>query len=432
MNAAPPSTDAAHHRRTAVRLGILFGGLYFIQGIVEPQSGVIYQPLLALLTAAGFSTEARGVFMSHIGLPWSFKPVFGLLSDFVPIAGYRRRSWLVLSGALTALGYGVLAIFPAARASYGGLLAAMFVANLAVAFTDVVVDATMVEAGQPLGMTGRLQSIQWGCMSGAIALAKLAGGYVAEPEWRHLGFVLCAVISCGTIVLTLWGVPEKRDAIPTQDAGSAIRSFGRAFRSPVILLGGAFLLLLNFNPFSGEVINAYETDVLQFDKPLIGRLDSASAWSQMAASFLYATYCTRVRFSVLVHASVLLGILSNLGYWWLQDSSSAVPIFLFTGFVYQTATMIQLDLAARVCPPQIAGTMFALLMALSNTGITLSSYFGGGWYDGLRANYGDRTAFHLLVAIGACFTAGCWVLVPWMLRLAAKHDAERASAESAA
>lgn len=408
----------------------MFGGLYFIQGILEPQEGMIYQPLMAVLTALGLTTEARGVFMSWVGVPWSFKPIYGLLSDFVPIAGYRRRSWLLLTGAVAVLGYGVLAFVPDARHATLVLLCCFVTANLALAFTDVIVDAAMVETGQPLGITGRLQSIQWGCMYAAVALAKLAGGYLTTPDGQQIAFVLCAVIGCGTLALTLWGVREPRYAIPSQDLGSALRAFGRAFQSPVILLGGGFLFLLNFNPFTGEVLNAYETNELKFSPETIGHLSSLQAWAQMGASFLYAAYCTRIRFSWLVHASVALGILSTVGYWGLHGASSAVPIFLLTGFAYQTATMIQLDLAARVCPPQIAGTMFALLMALSNSGISASSYFGGWWYDALTARYGPQIAFDLLVTVGAGFTAMCWLPVPWMLRIAARHDA--AQAEEAA
>ena len=426
------TTSDATRRRTIIRLGIVFGGLYFIQGILEPQEGMIYQPLMAMLTVLGLTTEGRGVFMSWVGFPWSFKPIYGLLSDFLPIAGYRRRSWLLLTGGAAVLGYGVTAFFPAARTSTLVLLCCFATANLALAFTDVIVDAAMVETGQPLGITGRLQSIQWGCMYAAVALAKLAGGYLTTPNGQELALLLCTAIGCGTLALTLWGVREPRYAIPPQDLGSALRAFGRAFQSPVILLGGGFLFLLNFNPFTGEVLNAYETNELKFSPETIGHLSSLQAWAQMGASFLYATYCTRIRFPWLVHASVAFGILPTVGYWGLHGTTAAVPIFLLTGFAYQTATMIQLDLAARVCPPQIAGTMFALLMALSNSGISASSYFGGWWYDALTRRHGTHVAFDLLVAIGAGFTATCWVLVPGMLRIAARHDAAHAVSGAAA
>ena len=34
------------------------------------------------------------------GLPWLVKPLYGFLSDSVPLFGYRRRSYLVACGAV--------------------------------------------------------------------------------------------------------------------------------------------------------------------------------------------------------------------------------------------------------------------------------------------------------------------------------------------
>ncbi len=41
--------------------------------------------------------------------PWVMKPLYGFLSDTVPIFGYRRRSYLIICGILGAR------LFPAAR-----------------------------------------------------------------------------------------------------------------------------------------------------------------------------------------------------------------------------------------------------------------------------------------------------------------------------
>ena len=40
------------------------------------------------------------LFMSIIHLPWSIKILYGLISDNVPIAGTRRKSYIVLMGLL--------------------------------------------------------------------------------------------------------------------------------------------------------------------------------------------------------------------------------------------------------------------------------------------------------------------------------------------
>ena len=44
-------------------------------------------------------------FMALLYLPWVFKPVFGLITDFVPLAGFRRKSYLFLSSTVAVRGF---------------------------------------------------------------------------------------------------------------------------------------------------------------------------------------------------------------------------------------------------------------------------------------------------------------------------------------
>ena len=81
-----------------------------------------------------------------LAIPWALKPLYGLISDLRPLAGSRRRGYLIAAGAMARSG------FLAAPASPGfGLLAWLSAATLAVAFADVAADALMIEVGGPLG-----------------------------------------------------------------------------------------------------------------------------------------------------------------------------------------------------------------------------------------------------------------------------------------
>ena len=177
----------------------------------------------------------------------------------------------------------------------------------------------------------------------------------------------------------------------------------------------ALLFLWNFNPFSSNVQQDYLTKELHFSEQFYGNLISVQSIGTTIACVTYFFYCRRVPLGLLVHLSIATGVASTLTYWLVFDTASAVAASLIFGLAYQTGLLIQLDLAARVCPTESAGTMFALLMAISNTGTTFGIYLGGGWYDGLAAALESRAlAFHTLVGIGAAFTAACWLIVPLM------------------
>src|SRR3954447_17698242 len=90
-------------RRRGLELGLLFGALSFLQGIGEPTDGLIAQPVRTLLRSWGRSTGEIAVFAALLAIPWSLKPLYGLLSDFVPLVGSRRKGYLIVASAVMAL-----------------------------------------------------------------------------------------------------------------------------------------------------------------------------------------------------------------------------------------------------------------------------------------------------------------------------------------
>jgi BT1 family. len=188
----PGTCEAGDVRRETLGLGVLFGTIYFIQGIGEPTEGLIAQPVRSLLKTWGHSAEEIATFAALLAVPWSLKPLYGLLTDFVPLAGYRRKSYLIVTSIVTTVGLVGLYLFPLSPGSWHWLLLWLLLPTVAVAFSDVVADALMIEKGQPRGLTGQLQSVQWAAMYGATILTGIAGGYLSEHHAERLGFLLCA------------------------------------------------------------------------------------------------------------------------------------------------------------------------------------------------------------------------------------------------
>lgn len=79
-----------------------FATLYFVQSVGDPTSGLVAQPVRSLLKTWGESPAELAALMALLAVPWTIKPIFGLLSDFVPLFGSRRRNYLPLANALAA------------------------------------------------------------------------------------------------------------------------------------------------------------------------------------------------------------------------------------------------------------------------------------------------------------------------------------------
>lgn len=406
----------------AARLAVLFGLFYLVQGIAEPSEGLVAQPVRSLLKSGGYDAAEIAGFVALVSLPWSIKPLYGLLTDFLPLFGYRRKGYLVLSAALTAGALLALYWLNPSRQIGWLLLALLVPAGIGTAFSDVVIDALMVERGQPHGLTGKLQSVQWTALYGGAALAGWLGGYLSQHRLERLGFLICGLFALGGLALAIGFVKESPSA-----ANSArrpgLRSVLKLSRWQPLIATGLFLLLWEFNPFCSAVLYMHMTEPvgtvtptgsLGFSEQFYGNLQALMAGAQMAASALYGLYCRRLPMRVLVHGSIVLGILSTLGYWLVTDEPSALIVTVLAGFGAATAIMVQLDLAAQACPAAAAGTCFALLMSLANLGNSLSTWLGGLWYQHWARQWGGQLAFETLVGVGAATTAACFLVTPWL------------------
>src|SRR4051794_32324994 len=124
-------------RGEAWRLGLLFGSIYFLQGIGEPTDGLIAQPARSMLKGWGRSAGEIATFSALLAIPWSIKPVFGFLTDLVPLFGTRRQGYLVLAGGATALSLAGLSAFPVRAGASSALLGWLLIPAMAVALADV-------------------------------------------------------------------------------------------------------------------------------------------------------------------------------------------------------------------------------------------------------------------------------------------------------
>jgi len=394
------------------KLFIIFAALYFVQGTGELSAGLLSQPLRSMLRNWGRDSAEIATFMFILGFPWYIKPLFGLITDFIPIRGLRRKSYLILSSLLMIVGFVAATLMPLTPAAGAAILAILLFPSFGIAFKDVTTDATMIETGQPLGITGRLQSAQWGAMYAAGLLCGVAGGWISQHGQQRLGFLVCAILGVVALYIAIFQIKEQpRPELHRGQLKRAAKVLREAMRTRIVLLIAVFYFLLNFNPFSADVLYVHMSAELGFSEQFIGLTYTISSFASIVACILYGLFAKRVPLRFLLHGSVIFMVLSSLVYIGLGSKTSAVLISLGYGFIYMITNLTQLELAARYCPPAAAGTVFALLMSLSNLSVSLSSILGGRFYEAWKVSFGPDTAYTMLVLVGAGFTAVCWILV---------------------
>ncbi|EQC39462.1 hypothetical protein SDRG_03664 [Saprolegnia diclina VS20] len=92
--------------REAFGLFSQYGAIGVIYGMIP---NLLYPLYTVYLGMEGYQTASYGVLVTT---GWSFKVFFGMLSDCVPIMGYRRKSWMLIGWTITMICLAVMTFTP--------------------------------------------------------------------------------------------------------------------------------------------------------------------------------------------------------------------------------------------------------------------------------------------------------------------------------
>ena len=387
----------------ARRLALLFGVVYFAQGM-------FYLPDQAIVIAfkdRGLKPDQVAYFFLLTAIPWFIKPLYGLTSDFVPLFGRRRKSWLLLSSSMAC----VMAFIAGLDSAYSyWALAILYTAmGVGVAFTDVLTDALMVERGKPLGLTGPFQSVQWAAVTSASIVVGIVGGRFAEQRDLQAAFMVAALAPMVVLLMTAVLVreaPARVDRAAFHATWRAVR-LGLGGRSVWLVAG--FIFLFDFSPSFGPAFLFYQTDALGFSQQFIGILNAVSSVASVIGALMYVPLSRGMPLRRVINFAIGLAVLSTLGYLLYRGQTAAIVIHVIWGCTGMITQLAFLDLAAKACPQRVEATFFALLMSIVNLGTQASQSVGAYLYTVLGE--GAR-AYNLLVLISTATTALIWLLVP--------------------
>jgi MFS family permease len=418
QSSLPDIQHQADDRTMTRRLLLFFALVYVVEGLGQI-GGLIAQPLnYYLKTAQGWTPVQITAFITLFNLPWIIKPLYGLISDFVPLFGYRRKGYLVLANLAAIAGF----IFVTQLAAPSDLFIALTVTAYAMAISSTLCGAVLVENGQRLSASGSFVNQQWLWFNIAAMVAAIVGGQLVQrlsPEGAlHGAAAIIAVAPIAVIAGTLFLIPEKKVSINIQGIKDTFEGLKSSFKRRELWLIAGFLFLYNFSPGLSTPLYFTMTDNLQFSQGYIGVLGSISAAGWIVGALLYHRLFDGLTLKRLLNLSIVFGTLTTVAFIFLSNEVSAAVIYFCAGFAGMLAMVATLTLAADYCPPRAEGFAFAVLMSVCNLATTLADNVGSFLYTHLFDH-----SLRPLVLISAAFTAVAFVLVP-LLRLGDKKQGE--------
>jgi MFS family permease len=414
------STSAApdDEAKTIKRLLLFFALVYVVEGTGQIV-GLIYQPLnYYLKEVQGWTPVQVTAFITLFNLPWIIKPLYGLVSDFVPLFGYRRKSYLILVNVAAIGGY----LWVTQISAASDLAFALMLTAYAMAISSTLCGAVLVENGQRLKESGTFVNQQWLWFNIAAMVAAIAGGQLvqrlAPAHALHAAAAIIAVAPFAVIAGTVFLVPEKKTPADLAAMRNTLRGLLTAFRRRELWIVAMFIFLYYFSPGLSTPLYYHMTDDLRFSQAYIGVLGSISAAGWVVGALLYRRFFGSLTLKNLLNLSIGLGTVAGLGYLFFWNETAAAIISFCGGFAAMLTTVATLTLAADYCPPRAEGFSFAVLMSIINLANTLADNIGSFLYTHVL-----NRALPPLVLISAAFTAFAFVLVP-LLRLGDKRQGE--------
>ena len=420
-NASTPADERPDTKRLINHLLWFFALVYIVEGLGQVSGGLISQPLTYYLKQVhGWTPVQVTAFLTLFNLPWVIKPVYGLISDFVPLFGYRRKSYLLIANVAAIAGF----FWTTQIDTPSALVFALMMTAYAMAISSTLCGAVLVQNGQKLQQSGRFVNQQWLWSNMAAMAAAIVGGQLVQrlPPGAalHAGAAIVGVTPFLVIMGTLLFVPEQKVAINLQGMRDTLGGLLAAFKRRELWIIAVFMFLYYFSPGFATPLYYHMTDNLKFSQAYIGILGSIASGGWVVGALLYKRFFGDLSLKSLLNLSIAFGTVSTAAYLLLSTETSAAILNFCSGFSAMLATVATLTLAADYCPPRAEGFAFATLMSIINLATTLADNVGSFLYTHLF-----NSNLTPLVLVSAAFTAIAFALVP-LLRLGHKRQGDPA------
>jgi folate/biopterin transporter len=399
--------------------------VYFVQGlfgICRLAISFYYKDTLHL-------TPVNLTVLSSISaIPWIIKPLYGFISDTFPLFGYKRKSYLILSGLLGSVSWvtlGYLSTLINNGIIIGNTIATFYsvslitLSTLGLAFSDVLVDAMVISKSRDHNQTGSLQTICWSSSSLGGIISAYFSGYLLQKYGPSFVFYLTAIIP---LIMSASAGLVNENKIDSSNYYSneshiniykllklQIINIRNILLEKKILYPLIFLIIWNITPSAGSALFYFEVNKLGFQPEFFGRLGLINSLSSLFGIILYNQKLKSIPLRSIFKWTCILGTILGLSplilvthlnrIIGLPDSWFAILDDIILSILSQITFIPILVLAANICPPGVEAMLYATIMSANNLSGNIGKLLGGLLTQILGITNNDFTNLPLLIIL---------------------------------
>ena len=293
---------------------LFFALVYVVEGVGQT-GGLIAQPLNYFLKQTlGWTPVQVTGYLTVLNLPWIIKPVYGIVSDFLPLLGYRRKSYLIFANLMAAGAY----CWVTRITSPGEIIIALLLSAYGMAISSTICGAILVENGQKLGASDAFVNQQWLWFNIAAMASALIGGQLVE-RLTPAGALhsAAAIIAFAPLIVVCAGgflIHEAKSRIDPLEMRRTCASLLAALTLRDLWIIALFLFVYYLNPGLGTPLYYHMTDDLKFSQEYIGILGSINSAGWIAGALLYRRFLKGITAKALLNLSIALGIAATVAF----------------------------------------------------------------------------------------------------------------------
>ncbi|CAL9104606.1 unnamed protein product [Musa textilis] len=409
-------------RHKALRRVVGLG--FWVQGFrCFPWMGVNF----FLKDGLGVAPSSLQILQNSSNLPMVAKPLYGILSDALYLAGQHRLPYVAIGAILQAISWLAIATLPGTSLSIAMLTLFLLLGNLGASIAEVANDAIVVEAGKQLhspSQSGQLQSFAWMSASLGGILGNILGGIAINelsPKTMFLIFVVLLVLQ---FFMTI-AVSESSLNLPKKmNHSSKFSSISKQISELHVALCNSeisrsiawFSTSYAVIPLLNGTMFFYQTQHLNLDPSIIGFSKVFGQAALLVWSVAYnkqfrkfpakrILWALQVAIAVFMVFDVLFvkGIYRDIR---IADSIYVVVISGLQESLFQFKILPFSVLMAQICPSGCEGSVMAFSMSAVALATIISGYLGVA----LAISVGVSGADFSGLSVGILIQAACTVL----------------------
>ena len=357
--------------------------------------------------------------------PWIIRPLYGYISDFHPIFGLKRKSYLIILFIKYSLAWFILSYF-----SYHITMVfiAVVLVQFSLAFIAVVNRAIIIETSKLYeDIDGKINEfVNISSMAQVIGklVASLFEGVIAEKFNPRYVFILSSFISAIVLIAAILFIEkyegfEKHDLFYSFFSTSSTSDFEvsskkkennsqKVFKKficnyrvyPALL----FVIIYNSVPSSQSAVFYFSTNELKISPIEMGYISVLCNLSMLISMLIYKKYLQKVSWLKMLTVTTLINFIFGFPYIAMNFNSSFRNFLLLIGrcssaVIEQFAFTPFLCFASMITPKNFLATGTAIVTTCWNIGLTSSEAFSGilSAYLGITSENFDN--FYVLILI---------------------------------